>query len=31
VAKRGRDEGIGDAMAGKICNALTFYTDLRES
>jgi len=28
--ERGRDEGVDDAMAGKIPNMLTFYTDLRE-
>ena len=25
--KRGKDEGIGDAMAGKIRNVLAFYND----
>lgn len=29
VAQRGADEGIGEAMAGKIHNVLAFYKDLR--
>jgi transcriptional regulator with XRE-family HTH domain len=29
VAQRGEDEGIGEAMAGKIRNTLAFYQDLR--
>lgn len=30
VAERGADEGIGDAMAGKIRNVLAFYKELRD-
>jgi hypothetical protein len=29
VAERGQDEGIGDSMAGKIRNTLTFYQPMR--
>src|SRR2546423_10329315 len=29
VAERGADEGIGDAMANKIRNVLTYYAELR--
>lgn len=29
VAERGRDEGIGNAMTGKIHNVLTYYEELR--
>src|SRR5690606_32043360 len=29
VAERGRDEGIGDSMAGKIRNSLAFYEPMR--
>jgi hypothetical protein len=28
VAERGAEEGIGDAMAAKICNAITLYRPL---
>jgi hypothetical protein len=28
VAQRGQEEGIGDAMAAKVCNALTLYRSL---
>ncbi len=31
VAKRGEDEGIGDAMAGKIRNTLAFYRELKDN
>jgi transcriptional regulator with XRE-family HTH domain len=30
VAQRGADEGIGDAMAGKVRNVLAFYEPLRD-
>jgi len=30
VAKRGADEGVGDALAAKIRNALALYRPLRE-
>lgn len=29
IAERGADEGIGDAMSGKVHNVLAFYKDLR--
>ena len=31
VAQRGEDEGVGDAMAAKIRNALVLYKELRET
>lgn len=31
VAQRGQEEGIGDAMAAKVCNALTLYRPLAAS
>ncbi|GAB1643844.1 helix-turn-helix domain-containing protein [Krasilnikovia sp. MM14-A1259] len=30
IAERGEDEGIGDAMAGKVRNVLAFYRELRD-